>query len=149
VALVFFLYPKELDMFGIGMPELLMILAVALIIIGPKKLPELAKTLGRAMGEFRRATNDLKASIQVESGLDDVGEQFRRAENDIKEATAAADDPPSSVDAPAEQSASPDQSMTEVRKAFDELNGGSDTEGEAETPIDDRHDDEAQDKERP
>ena len=39
-------------MFGIGMPEMILILAVALIVIGPKKLPDLAKSLGRAIGEF-------------------------------------------------------------------------------------------------
>jgi Tat protein translocase TatB subunit len=52
-------------MFGIGMPEILVILAVALIVIGPKKLPELAKTLGKAFGEFRRSINDLKDSVEV------------------------------------------------------------------------------------
>ncbi|MGM0642639.1 MAG: twin-arginine translocase TatA/TatE family subunit, partial [Thermodesulfobacteriota bacterium] len=43
-------------MFGLGMPEILLILALALIVIGPKRLPDLAKTLGKAMGEFKRAT---------------------------------------------------------------------------------------------
>ena len=50
-------------MFGMGMTEILLILAIALIVIGPKKLPEIAKSLGRAMGEFKRATNDLKQSL--------------------------------------------------------------------------------------
>jgi TatA/E family protein of Tat protein translocase len=54
-------------MFGMGMPEIIMILAVALIFIGPRKLPELAKTLGKAMGEFRRATSDLKDSINIDA----------------------------------------------------------------------------------
>ncbi|MGE4519915.1 MAG: twin-arginine translocase TatA/TatE family subunit [Desulfobacteraceae bacterium] len=54
-------------MFGIGMPEILVILAVALIVIGPKKLPELAKTLGKAFGEFKRSINDLKESVEVDS----------------------------------------------------------------------------------
>jgi TatA/E family protein of Tat protein translocase len=47
-------------MFGIGMPELLLILGLALIVLGPKKLPELAKALGKGLGELRRATEDLK-----------------------------------------------------------------------------------------
>lgn len=134
-------------MFGIGMPELLMILAVALIIIGPKKLPELAKTLGRALGEFKRATNDLKESIHMESGLDDVGEQFKRAGSDIEDATALVDEAPSTVGAPSDKSDSTDQSMSRVKQAFDELNAGVDTESEAEAPTD--RDDSAQDKEKP
>ena len=53
-------------MFGIGMPELLVILGLALILIGPKKLPQLAKSLGKTMGELRKATDDLKETISEE-----------------------------------------------------------------------------------
>jgi TatA/E family protein of Tat protein translocase len=63
-------------MFGIGMPELLLILAVALIVIGPKKLPDLARSLGRAMGEFKKATTELKESIQIDSELKEVKQAF-------------------------------------------------------------------------
>lgn len=52
-------------MFGIGMTEIFVILVVALIVIGPKKLPEIARSLGKAMGEFKRATNDLKDSFTI------------------------------------------------------------------------------------
>jgi len=59
-------------MFGLGMPEILMILAIALIVIGPKKLPDLAKTLGRAMGEFKRSAQDFKQSLDVETTVKDM-----------------------------------------------------------------------------
>lgn len=56
----------------IGIPEMLFILAFALLIFGPKRLPELGRTIGKAMGEFRRATIDLKRSIDVEIAEDPV-----------------------------------------------------------------------------
>jgi len=58
-------------MFGLGMPEIFLILAIALIVIGPKKLPDLAKTLGRAMGEFKRSAQDFKRSIDTETTIQD------------------------------------------------------------------------------
>jgi len=73
-------------MFGIGMPEMLVILALALIIIGPKKLPDLAKSLGRAMREFKRATNEFKETIQLESDLSDVKETFSDISKEVKDA---------------------------------------------------------------
>ncbi len=73
-------------MFGIGMPEMLLILAIALIVIGPKKLPDLAKSIGRAFGEFKRATAELKDSIDIDDDLKDVTRSFDDLNNDIKEA---------------------------------------------------------------
>jgi Tat protein translocase TatB subunit len=64
-------------MFGIGMPELLLILALALIVLGPKKLPELARALGKGMAEFRRATDELK-------------DELRQMEHEIDESSAGA-----------------------------------------------------------
>jgi len=49
-----------------------LILAIALIVIGPKKLPDLAKTLGRAMGEFKRSAQDFKRSIDIDTTLKDM-----------------------------------------------------------------------------
>lgn len=62
-------------MFGIGMPELILILAVALIFLGPRRLPEIARALGKGLAEFRRATDELK-------------EEFRQVEQDIEESSA-------------------------------------------------------------
>ncbi len=53
-------------MFGIGLPELILIMAIALIVVGPEKLPELAKTLARQMVELKRAANALKDSLREE-----------------------------------------------------------------------------------
>ena len=61
-------------MFNLGVPELLLILAVALIVFGPRKLPEIGKTLGKALGEFRRATDDLKNTIEREVRLEELKE---------------------------------------------------------------------------
>ncbi len=71
-------------MFGIGMPEMILILAVALIVIGPKKLPDLAKSLGRAIGEFKRATNDFKSSLDIDDSIVDVKNSFDEVNQDVK-----------------------------------------------------------------
>ena len=58
-------------MFGLGVPELIFILLLALLIFGPKGLPEVGRTIGKGMAEFRKASNDLKRTINVELALDE------------------------------------------------------------------------------
>jgi TatA/E family protein of Tat protein translocase len=53
-------------MFGLGFPEIAMILVIALIVLGPSKLPELARSLGKGLKEFRKATDDFKSTINDE-----------------------------------------------------------------------------------
>jgi sec-independent protein translocase protein TatA len=57
-------------MFGIGMQELLIILVIALIVVGPKKLPELAKSLGRGFAEFKRTADDFQSTMMADMSLD-------------------------------------------------------------------------------
>ncbi len=59
-------------MLNIGFPELLIILVIALIVFGPNRLPELAKGFGKAMREFKKATEDMKESIRNEVDLPEV-----------------------------------------------------------------------------
>lgn len=71
-------------MFGnIGLPELLIILSIALLIFGPKKLPEVGRSIGRALREFRRTSDEIKNKIEEEI----EAEEFREIKSDIDEIT--------------------------------------------------------------
>ncbi len=92
-------------MFGsLGLPEILFILVIALLVFGPRRLPEIGRTIGKALGEFRRATTELKRSIDTVVRLD-VGRQSRST------ATSARAETPRGVAAgPAEPAAGEDDS---------------------------------------
>mgnify|MGYP006447509225 CR=1 FL=1 len=63
--------PRYKKLFGsIGIPELLIIFVVALVVIGPKLMPEIAKTLGKALRDFKRATSDFQDTINLETDYD-------------------------------------------------------------------------------
>ena len=95
-------------MFGsIGMPELIIILVIALIIFGPRKLPELGKSLGRSLNEFKKASTDLQNTLEQEIKIEEqkeAADKFKVDENKFKSpsqtATPGSDDhqePPQSV----------------------------------------------------
>jgi TatA/E family protein of Tat protein translocase len=78
-------------MFGsIGMPELIIILVIALIIFGPRKLPELGRSLGRSINEFKKASNELRSTLEEEIRIEETRERT----------TPAAPTPPAATPAP-------------------------------------------------
>jgi sec-independent protein translocase protein TatA len=72
----------------IGMPELVIILVIALIIFGPRKLPELGRSLGKSIGEFKKASNELKSTLDEEIRVEERKEQ--RAKMEAEQASAVA-----------------------------------------------------------
>lgn len=84
-------------MFGIGMTEMLLIAGLALIVLGPKKLPDLARSLGKGFAEFKRATNELKNTIEVETRAEEVRLTKEKLEKEGKltpPETAPVEEPP-------------------------------------------------------
>ena len=72
-------------MFGIGLPELLVILVVALLVLGPKRLPEVARTLGRGLAEFRRATSDITEELRsAQAMIEEEARETKRAATGTK-----------------------------------------------------------------
>ncbi len=78
------------QLFGIGMPELLVILVVALVVLGPKRLPEVARSLGKGLAEFRRATSDV--TDEMRKAKRSIEDEARAVEREA--ARAAAGKPP-------------------------------------------------------
>ncbi len=72
-------------MFGLGVPELVVILVIAVLIFGPKRLPELGQNVGKAIREFKKSTEELKNDIANSTGLDEKSRQ------ELKEALNATD----------------------------------------------------------
>jgi len=79
-------------MFNIGPAELIVIFLVALLIVGPKRLPEMGRTIGKAMREFRKATDDFKQHLDFESDDDDGA--FREEHDNGKDPVQSPSPPP-------------------------------------------------------
>lgn len=103
-------------MFGIGPMELVLILVVALLVLGPKRMPELARTLGKGLGEFRRASHDLRQSL----ALDEI-------QNELRDGLAS----PGTIHKPVRRPEADDRPP----QAGDDLSAGLDAEESGEGPA--------------
>ena len=99
-------------MFDIGMPEMIMIFIVALLVVGPKKLPEIAKALGKGLGELKKSFQDVKDSVQ---------EEFKESTSEIRDAVT---DVKRQIQAEAEDSGKVIQkTMEDVKEQIDQETG--------------------------
>ncbi len=109
-------------MFNIGFPELLIILAIALIVFGPNKLPELAKAFGRAMREFKKATEEVKESFEAETrDLKELKSTFTEENESLianlaEEISRVAEETTTPVEATTETSASAESPLSTETK---------------------------------
>ncbi len=88
---------------NLGMPELMLIVVLALLLFGPKKLPEIGKQVGKALGEFKRASNDLKRTIE---------DEMEKASSAVK-----IDDPPANDSKAAAPAAEPEKAVPAIAPA--------------------------------
>lgn len=70
-------------MFGIGFPELILIIVIALVVVGPDKLPDLARAFGRGYAEFKRATNELKETFEQDETVQVIKDEFQSAQREV------------------------------------------------------------------
>ena len=119
-------------MFGsLGVPEILLILAVALIVFGPRKLPEIGRTIGKALGEFRKATDDLKSTLEREVRMEELKslstsvitpvESISRSEPYVTESSSVPEFPGSSEEPAAHPRNSEEPRGTEELRIADEF----------------------------
>jgi Tat protein translocase TatB subunit len=117
-------------MFGIGFEELLLILVIALVVLGPDKLPDIARALGRAYAEFKRATDELKHTLDEDETFKDLKNEFNSAHREIRNQLTFPDslNPRQLLSAPVDRPVTPEPEPKPERK----LDGN---EGSREQPT--------------
>lgn len=136
-------------MFGIGFEELLVIMGIALIVVGPNKLPDLARAIGRGYAEFKRATNELKETFEQDETVQEIKKEFNSAqlemrsdlkymttlypETPLEAPTEEIDDTPSDLGV-ADESDPEHSGMPNHEEIEDEKQPGADAGGEAGPP---------------
>jgi Tat protein translocase TatB subunit len=130
-------------MFGIGLPELIIIMVIALIVIGPNKLPDAARALGKGMREFKKATQDLKDTLDLDEGIQDIKHELADTISGIDkslnaeesaEAKHTEEDKESREEVSDEATREPETSETDKTSPSEEPPGTEDTEEVEEPP---------------
>ena len=103
---------------SLGIPELLFILVLALLIFGPRKLPEIGRTMGKALGEFRRATSDLKRTLDTELSAEELN-RTQPVHSESVPSTRATESSTAETDSSGESGAVDDSSATEAASTDD------------------------------
>jgi TatA/E family protein of Tat protein translocase len=94
------------------MPEVILIFVVALLLFGPRKMPQIGRSIGRALGEFRRASNEFKRTIEDEVAADEIREvkqdldDIKNVGREVLDTASTPTDPPQAEEAPKEGDAS-------------------------------------------
>src|SRR6186713_1194752 len=83
---------------SLGFPELMIIMVIALIIFGPRKLPELGRSLGKSIGEFRKASNELKSTLEEEIRMEEIKDERKKIEAEQASALSVNDSAPQATD---------------------------------------------------
>ena len=112
-------------MFGIGLTEVIVILVVALLVVGPKKLPELAKTLGRGMAEFRRTADDFKSSIYEDEDVVASDRQKSEEQRKISKIQYPEDPPDHDVDSEPMEKVASKNNLADKRGESEKIEAGS------------------------
>jgi sec-independent protein translocase protein TatB len=119
-------------MFGIGSVELLIIVLVALVILGPQKLPEVMRTMGKAMAEFKRVSTDVKRTLDTEVAAaeseqrdkDKKSKEAKRKQADVSDAGVDMAPPPPKPDPAAEAKAEPSETTEQSEPSAKPNKGG-------------------------
>jgi Tat protein translocase TatB subunit len=136
-------------MFGIGIPELIIIMILALIVIGPSKLPDAARALGKGMREFKKATQDLKDTLDLDEGIQDIKHELADTISGIDkslnteesaEAKHTEEDREPREEVSDEATREPETSETEKTSPSEEPPGTEDTEEIKDPPETDNSD---------
>jgi len=118
-------------MFGISMPELLIVAVIALIVIGPSKLPDLAKAIGRGLAEFRKATQEIKDSLDLDHELKEVKRDISDSIAGLDKAAKAYMQPDTVPKPPAEENKPKYEDFDEMLEDYEgkkPSSGGQETE---------------------